>query len=282
MNICTILQAFEQHKRRSQGGGGMVGNGSGVIDNKYGFALSGQVQSQMDNSQYPVMSSQPRSPPDLPPRVDRNAKPNMVSPRGTLGRSAQERLVNKTDSILDMGNYINATPHRANAGTSSLERVQAKAVTVHEDDFWWSWDWKYNVWLDPQGSYDSMSSYDSYNNTNGTVSYNTSGLNTSTGRLGPNVPDDMKSGTLSVSSRPHDPYRFTRSTAQPIPAQEAQARTDYAKYRYTCLIQACPSLLLFFATFLLSLLLFFRILLRKPRQLRRACRIYISKTDILV
>jgi len=50
------------------------------------------------------------------------------TPRGTIGRSAQERLgVNKTDSILDMGNYINATPHKANA-TSSLERAQPKAV----------------------------------------------------------------------------------------------------------------------------------------------------------
>lgn len=74
-----------------------------------------------------------------------------------------------------------------------------------------------------------MSSYDSYNNTNGNNSYGTPGLNTSTGRLGPNVPDDLKS---SAPTRPHDPYRFTRSTAQPIPNHDSQPRTDYAKYRY--------------------------------------------------
>ncbi|XP_051169502.1 tight junction protein ZO-2 isoform X4 [Leptopilina boulardi] len=198
----TSYQAFDQQKRRSQGG---------VGDSKYGFSQQGQGnnQSQMP-SQYPGGAPQPRSPhqgpPDLPPRVDRNAKPNTQTPRGTIGRSAQERLVNKTDSVLDMGNYINATPHRANT-TSSLERPQPKS-----------------------GSYDSVSSYDSYN-TNGNTLYPMPGLNTSTGRLGPNVPDDLKSG-LSVS-KPHDPYRFTRSTAQPIPAQDPQIRTDYAKYSRT-------------------------------------------------
>lgn len=81
-----------------------------------------------------------------------------------------------------------------------------------------------------QGSYDSMSSYDSYNNTNGNATYGTQGLNTSTGRLGPNVPDDLKSS--GAPARSHDPYRFTRSTAQPIPGHDSQTRTDYAKYRY--------------------------------------------------
>ncbi|KAJ8688528.1 hypothetical protein QAD02_024323 [Eretmocerus hayati] len=171
--------------------------------------------------------SQQQGPPDLPPRLDRNSKPphhggsatspvrsagvgapgsaggsaaGVYSQHGTM-RSAQERLISKADSCLDMGNYINATPHRATAATAStttLERTQAKA-----------------------GSYDSMSSYDSYN-TNGNVAYPGSG------RLGPNVPDDLKTSTLGVSSRPHDPYRFTRSTA--IPVQESQPRTDYAKY----------------------------------------------------
>lgn len=76
-----------------------------------------------------------------------------------------------------------------------------------------------------------MSSYDSYN-TNGNATYTAANLNTSTGRLGPNVPDDLKTGNITGSQRAHDPYRFTRSTAQPMPAQEAQARTDYAKYRF--------------------------------------------------
>lgn len=81
-----------------------------------------------------------------------------------------------------------------------------------------------------QGSYDSMSSYESYNNTNGNTNYGMASLNTSSGRLGPNVPDDLKTGI--PSTRSHDPYRFTRSTAQPIPNHDAPTRTDYAKYRY--------------------------------------------------
>ncbi|XP_053984252.1 tight junction protein ZO-1 isoform X1 [Hylaeus volcanicus] len=198
----TYQQSFEQPKRRSQGGMG---------DGKYGFSLSGQISNQSGSPEYLGGSFEPRtshhSPPDLPPRVDRNAKPNNQSGRNTIGRSAQERLLNKTDSVLDVANYINATPHKANA-TSSLERTQPKA-----------------------GSYDSMSSYDSYNNTNGNASYGAPGLNTSTGRLGPNVPDDLKSS--GGPTRSHDPYRFTRSTAQPIPGHDSQTRTDYAKYSRT-------------------------------------------------
>lgn len=104
-------------------------------DSKYGFSLSGQRSNQSGSPEYLGSSFEPRSPhhspPDLPPRVDRNAKPINQTPRGTVGRSAQERLgVNKTDSILDMGNYINATSHKANA-TSSLERAQPKAVSFN-------------------------------------------------------------------------------------------------------------------------------------------------------
>lgn len=57
-------------------------------------------------------------------------------------------------------------------------------------------------------------------------------MNSPSGRLGPNVPDDLKTQNNPASSRSHDPYRFTRSTAQPIAPQEAQTRTDYARYRY--------------------------------------------------
>lgn len=100
-------------------------------DGKYGFSLSGQVSNQSGSPEYLGGSFEPRSshhsPPDLPPRVDRNAKPSSQSARNTIGRSAQERLLNKTDSVLDVANYINATPHKANA-TSSLERTQPKAV----------------------------------------------------------------------------------------------------------------------------------------------------------
>ncbi|KAM0728938.1 Tight junction protein ZO-1 [Formica fusca] len=204
-------QSFEQQKRRSQGGMG---------DSKYGFSLSGQMSNQSGSPEYLGGSSEPRSPhhspPDLPPRVDRNVKPINQTPRGTVGRSAQERLgVNKIDSVLDMGNYINATPHKANA-TSSLERAQPKA-----------------------GSYDSMSSYDSYNNTNGNANYGAVNLNASTGRLGPNVPDDVKSSNMSV--RAHDPYRLTRSQVQSTSTHDAQTRTDYAKYSRSTDYKSIPT-----------------------------------------
>lgn len=83
-------------------------------------------------SQYPGGPPSTRSPhqgpPDLPPRIDRNVKPaSQTSRGGTIGRSAGDRAINKTDSVLDMGNYINATPHRANT-TSSLERPHPKTV----------------------------------------------------------------------------------------------------------------------------------------------------------
>ncbi|XP_071440412.1 tight junction protein ZO-3 isoform X2 [Hetaerina americana] len=167
--------------------------------------------------------------PDLPPRVDRTNKPGR-SP-STL-RSATERLfgggsssrgvgvgasANQSNAIDNGGfghqqqyhsdgNYMNA--QRGVAAGSSLERPTTK------------------------GGHDSMSSsYDSFN------------------RIGPNAHDDLKSGngtattngaTSSMGSmqRLHDPYRFTRSTAQPIREGQPSSPTltnnmmDYSgKYR---------------------------------------------------
>ncbi|XP_049776223.1 tight junction protein ZO-1 isoform X4 [Schistocerca cancellata] len=71
-----------------------------------------------------------------------------------------------------------------------------------------------------QSSYDSVSSYDSYSN-----------------RLGPNAHDDLKCSTNGgpLSPRNHDPYRFTRSTAQPIKVSNTEPKPnkppDYSKYR---------------------------------------------------
>lgn len=77
-----------------------------------------------------------------------------------------------------------------------------------------------------------MSSFDSYNQRLG---------------LGPNAHDDLKSCNGSVPQRSatasHDPYRFTRSTQQPIKANaggpgiiETPAKPvkppDYPKYRF--------------------------------------------------
>ncbi|XP_066585320.1 tight junction protein ZO-3 [Prorops nasuta] len=227
----SYQQTFEQHKRRSQGG---------VGDSKYGFSILGQ-QASLDQTgsqeDYPVVvnpfDTRPpaatataavthlqHSPPDLPPRVDRSAKPiSSISAGagGTVGRGAQERMISKQESLLDVANYINATPLKANSSSSCMqERPQPKS-----------------------GSYDSMSSYDSYNNANGNTNYGAVNLNISTGRLGPNIPDDMKSINVPAA-RAHDPYRFTRSTAQPIPAQDPQTRTDYAKYSRTADYKSVP------------------------------------------
>ncbi|XP_063232156.1 LOW QUALITY PROTEIN: tight junction protein ZO-1 [Bacillus rossius redtenbacheri] len=185
-------------KRHSQGG-----------DGKYGFSPPASSSSALDLD-YPspphYPSSPPRlanggggggaaprsplahspPPPELPPRVDRASKPS----RGPSGQSAAERLLGKgeggtgrPDGCLDPPNYINAGLHHRGPGGSSLERHNMKA-----------------------SSYDSVSSYDSYNN-----------------RLGPNAHDDLKcnsngNGGAPTSPRNHDPYRFTRSTAQPIKA----------------------------------------------------------------
>ncbi|XP_014231930.1 tight junction protein ZO-1 isoform X2 [Trichogramma pretiosum] len=178
-----------------------------------------QQQQQQQQSLY-VQGGGGQGPPDLPPRLDRSTKPptSPSSRSATLGRSAQERLINKTDSLLDVGNYINSSPHRGANTSATLDRSQSTKVQG--------------------GSYDMASPYDAYNNTssssNGGAYAGNNGLNTSTGRLGPNVPDDLKSSSLCISSRPHDPYRFTRSTA--IPVQDSApttTRTDYAKYSRT-------------------------------------------------
>ncbi|XP_023725943.1 tight junction protein ZO-1 isoform X4 [Cryptotermes secundus] len=201
------------NKRRSQGG-----------DSKYGFSPpphhgESPVTSSTIHLNYPpphshqhqglgppVTRSPPgQSPPELPPRIDRSNKPSRGG-SGTLSRSAAERLFGKGDggsgdagdSSLDPPNYINATPHHRPTGqtNSSLERHNMKT-----------------------SSYDSVSSYDSYNN-----------------RLGPNAHDDLKCGTSNgtgVSPRNHDPYRFTRSTAQPISNKNEKPSKppDYNKHR---------------------------------------------------
>ncbi|XP_034234792.1 tight junction protein ZO-1-like isoform X3 [Thrips palmi] len=152
-------------------------------------------------------------PPELPPRIDRNIKP----PRVGLTRSATDRLYPSKEmepatngttngsppSPVDPPNYINATPHhlRTSGPNSSLDRHIVKT-----------------------SSYDSVSSYDSYNNRV---------------TLGQNSHDDLKQCNGGPASpRNHDPYRFTRSTAQPIGSRQnsvdppkANKPPDYSKYR---------------------------------------------------
>ncbi|KAL1129730.1 hypothetical protein AAG570_012674 [Ranatra chinensis] len=95
-------------------------------------------------------------------------------------------------------NYINATPH---TNQSSLDRHNNNKTS----------------------SYDSVSSYDSYHQRLG---------------LGPNAHDDLKSCNGGPASPQrttgHDPYRFTRSTQQPIKSLDSPSKSkpsDYPKYR---------------------------------------------------
>ncbi|XP_024082403.1 tight junction protein ZO-1-like [Cimex lectularius] len=139
-------------------------------------------------------------PPELPPRIDRAVKPPRTSTNSQ--RSAQERLFGS-----EPPNYINATPH---VNQSSLDR--------HNNN--------------KSNSYDSVSSYDSYNNQR---------LG-----LGPNAHDDLKSCNGGPGSPQrqvaHDPYRFTRSTQQPIKDSPSKIKPpDYPKYRPPGIGEFSPS-----------------------------------------
>ncbi|XP_025406853.1 tight junction protein ZO-2 isoform X3 [Sipha flava] len=138
-------------------------------------------------------------PPDLPPRVDRNTKP-LHGNRGNSQRSATDRLFSP-NGVDDIPNYINATPHHQRTHTSTSKQL-----------------------YDMHNSYDSVSSYDSYgvrmnNGSNGSANLSTT--------LCSNSQDDLKPGSNNTLGRHHDPYRFTRSTQQPVDTKIS----DYPKYR---------------------------------------------------
>ncbi|KAF4524505.1 hypothetical protein B566_EDAN011516, partial [Ephemera danica] len=143
---------------------------------------------QGEQAEFPPPPHRQGEPPELPPRVDRTNKPPGVRGHAGTPRSAQDRLFGETGDA----NYMNAGTHAQHLrGSSSLERTQQHPSA-----------------LKTQSSYDSVSSYDSFN------------------RLGPNAHDDLKSSNNGGSPQPptsprnHDPYRFTRSTAQPIKAND--------------------------------------------------------------
>lgn len=123
--------------------------------------------------------------PDLPPRVDRASKPpglntspaQTLNPNqrisnpsgGTIGRSAQERLFGG-NKLNDSGANDQDEYGQRRSNGNSMERNQS------------SLDRQRGSIVKPNnGSYDSVSSYDSYNTTQMSV------------RLGPNAPDDLKS-----------------------------------------------------------------------------------------
>ncbi|XP_021706854.1 tight junction protein ZO-1 isoform X3 [Aedes aegypti] len=149
--------------------------------------------------------------PDLPPRIDRASKPpNTTTPStpasslpsrnsstgGTLGRSAQERLFgNKAstdnldqaaDDYATRSQMLGPTPEKRGTitnGLSSLERAQNSSLDRNRS----SQPPPPGNPTTPSktnGSYDSVSSYDSYNATQ---------LTAQNMRLGPNAPDDLKS-----------------------------------------------------------------------------------------
>lgn len=130
--------------------------------------------------------------PDLPPRIDRQSKPGpgegltpsrTNSSGGTIGRSAQERLFGKQNVNDDLqADYISR-----NALVDSMERTQTSLDRPHRINPVVSSPSGKSSSIPTQqnGSYDSVSSYDSYN----TAQLSAQNI----GRLGPNAPDDLKS-----------------------------------------------------------------------------------------
>ncbi|KAF7997147.1 hypothetical protein HCN44_005424 [Aphidius gifuensis] len=165
-------------------------------DSKYGFSTSSSVNDQLNSSQYPAGHTQTRSPHQGPPDLPPRIDRNVKPPNQN-------------------------TNSRGTTGRSAVERLfnNKNESTLDMGNY--------------TSSYDSMSSYDSYN-TNGNATYTATTINqTSAGRLGPNVPDDLKTGNIPAQ-RSHDPYRFTRTgTQQILNQQDPQTRTDYAKYSRT-------------------------------------------------
>ncbi|XP_049304722.1 uncharacterized protein LOC105232047 isoform X3 [Bactrocera dorsalis] len=139
--------------------------------------------------------------PDLPPRIDRQLKPGLVeippssrtnSSGGTLGRSAQDRLfgkaiVNEEVQAEYISRNVNDSIDRQH---SSLERQALINASISTQPSIGNKATQPNV-----NSYDSMSSYDSYNASQLTVQ--------NLGRLGPNAPDDLKS--VPNANRPLPP-----------------------------------------------------------------------------
>ncbi|KRK03208.1 tight junction protein ZO-2 isoform X16 [Drosophila yakuba] len=146
--------------------------------------------------------------PDLPPRIDRQSKPGDIplntsgssSRNGTLGRSAQERLFGKAVVQDDVqAEYITRNALVGSGAAETLDRQQQQQQTHASLER----QARLNAQLKANGggaggasTYDSVSSYDSYNNTQMAMQ--------NLGRLGPNAPDDLKS-VPNASGRPLPP-----------------------------------------------------------------------------
>ncbi|XP_034488626.1 uncharacterized protein LOC117792552 isoform X3 [Drosophila innubila] len=150
--------------------------------------------------------------PDLPPRIDRQSKPGDLplntsgtssrngSSGGTLGRSAQERLFGKAVLQDDVQAEYVTRNALVGAGGETIDRQQQQASLERQARMNAAMgspaQHKTNGNGGAASTYDSVSSYDSYNNSQLAMQ--------NLGRLGPNAPDDLKS-VPNASGRPLPP-----------------------------------------------------------------------------
>ncbi|XP_034132419.1 tight junction protein ZO-2 isoform X15 [Drosophila guanche] len=157
--------------------------------------------------------------PDLPPRIDRQSKPGDLplntsgsssrngSSGGTLGRSAQERLFGKPVVQDDVqAEYITRNALVGSGSTADTIERQQQQQQQQQHQASLERQARMNAAMGSPAqlkangggasTYDSVSSYDSYNNTQMAMQ--------NLGRLGPNAPDDLKS-VPNASGRPLPP-----------------------------------------------------------------------------
>uniref|UniRef100_A0A1B0CKN4 Putative tight junction n=1 Tax=Lutzomyia longipalpis TaxID=7200 RepID=A0A1B0CKN4_LUTLO len=212
-----------------------------TMESKYPYPSQNMAQTGLDNNLTYATASRLPPPvqgqiygaaPDLPPRVDRASKPpgNVASPErtaknssihsiSTLSRSAQERLFATPKNDGDPGDeyatrnqLLNAVDKRLNGGSSQQASLERQTVP-HGG--------KIN-----NGSYDSVSSYDSYN---------TAQMAAQNIRLGPNAPDDLKSVPNANGRTPSTPgteyqrnsaHEFSRSTVHELSRSLSSGAND--------------------------------------------------------
>jgi len=167
----------------------------------YAHHLAGYSNAQYSSSQYNTSSS---AVVELPPKIDRSSKPKGL-------RSAQERLFGSREADLcdlpngvDLDHYpsppappLPAPPLPPNAeGALNYNNTPLRGGNTLEKER-----------AGKTASYDSSSSYESYNRL---------GLTLSLGQVG-NGQEPSSAGSQDLSkSSSHDPYRYTRSTSQPV------------------------------------------------------------------
>ncbi|XP_022221137.2 tight junction protein ZO-1 isoform X3 [Drosophila obscura] len=186
----------------------------------YGTSVPQQQQPGGDPATARPQSLYGINAPDLPPRIDRQSKPGDLplntsgsssrngSSGGTLGRSAQERLFGKPVVQDDVqAEYITRNALVGSGSTAdTIERQQQLQQQQQQHQASLERQARMNAAMGSPAqlkangggasTYDSVSSYDSYNNTQMAMQ--------NLGRLGPNAPDDLKS-VPNASVRPLPP-----------------------------------------------------------------------------